>query len=130
MSRGGPPGRSGGRNDGGRHRERSGKQPVCGEVLTNTREFSLLFAYGSIIIHLLLSILSRYTSPHPPLPSGSRQMQAVILMRQLQAPDIGMAGSGGTAVSRSKVKETENQGNLDTSPEALIGFARWGQGKL
>ena len=47
-----------------------------------------------------------------------------------QAPDIGMAGSGGTAVSRSKVKETENQGNLDTSPEALIGFARWVQGKL
>ena len=47
-----------------------------------------------------------------------------------QAPDIGMAGSGGTAVSRSKVKETENQGSLDTSPEALIGFARWVQGKL
>lgn len=41
-----------------------------------------------------------------------------------QAPDIGMAGS------RSKVKETENQGSLDTSPEALIGFARWVQGKL
>ena len=45
-------------------------------------------------------------------------------------PDIGRFGDGVMAVSRSKVKETENQGNLDTSPEALIGFARWGQGKL
>ena len=58
-------------------------------------------------------------------------MQAVILMRQPQAPDIGMAGSVGTVVSRSKVKETENQGenydsesqfSLDPAREAYQGF--------
>ena len=41
-------------------------------------------------------------------------------------PDIGRFGDGVMAVSRSKVKKQETQGNLDTSPEALIRASRAG----